>query len=425
VGGSVADGWEDLRSAFEANFADSLELGAQLVVYKEGVPVVDLHGHSPAQPGYGAQTMQNVFSSGKNLEAIACMILVDRGKLKYDDKVADHWPAFGQHGKAHIAVEDVLRHESGLQFFVDPEHPDDFSKNRVPKIADVEATASGAVERIIEGSGCWGYGQRMYHASTRGFVIGGLVRQVTGQTLGQFIRTEIAEPLGISVLCGTPLEEQSSYEYSDMKSVGLGYTLGREVLPALVGLGGNAETLATFKMIGSAFTDSKHPLRGYSKAMPKEWASGGGDKHHVNTPEGRTLEVSSGGIQSNARSLAKLSGMLANGGEANGVRLVSEETVRLALSEPKLLRDDVWRMTFASTRGGFADFGTFVELAGLPNYSAAERQQGFTGWAGKGGSLFLFDRQRNLGFAYLMNGMMNGSAGGLRTERLLEVLRRK
>ena len=72
MGGSIADGWEDLRSAFEANFADNLELGAQLVVYKEGVPVADLHGHAPAQPGYNAQTMQNVFSSGKNLEAIAC-----------------------------------------------------------------------------------------------------------------------------------------------------------------------------------------------------------------------------------------------------------------------------------------------------------------------------------------------------------------
>ena len=99
VVGSVAPGWEDLRAAFEANFEHNLELGAQLVIYQQvtsprsltgsscrrpspcascsvaqGVPVVDLHGYAKAQTGYGAQTLQNIFSSGKNLEAIACMM---------------------------------------------------------------------------------------------------------------------------------------------------------------------------------------------------------------------------------------------------------------------------------------------------------------------------------------------------------------
>ena len=89
--------------------------------------------------------------------------------------------------------------------------------------------------------------------------------------------------------------------------------------------------------------------------------------------------MSSGGIQSNARSLAKLSGLLANGGEIDGVRLVSEETVRLATSAPKVLRDDCWRMTVANTRGGFFDFGSFVELAGNPNEEVARTQRGFHG----------------------------------------------
>lgn len=424
VSGSTAEGWEDVRAAFEHNFADNLELGAQLTIYQEGAPVVDLHGHAEGLPqglGYGAHTLQNIFSSGKNLEAIACMLLVDRGLMQYEDKIAKHWPAFGQHGKDGITVEDVLRHESGLQFFVDPEHPDDFTKTFVPTVAEV--AAEGAVERIIESSGTWGYGKRMYHASTRGFIIGGLIRQLSGQTLGQFIRTEIAEPLSVDVLCGTPIDVQACYEYAELKSVGFGYTLMQEVLPALMGRGGNAETVATFKWLASALTTCKHPLGAYPKSIPAEW--GKDDKHHVQTPEGRTLEVSSGGIQSNARSLAKLSAMLANGGEVDGVRLVSAETVRLATSSPKVLRDDVWKMTYANTQGGFADFGTFVELLGMPNEVAAEAQKGFQGWAGKGGSLFLFDTDRKLGLAYTMNGMMNGGAGGPRTARILEVLRHK
>lgn len=211
VSGSVAEGWEDVREAFEKNFAENLEVGAQLVVFKEGVPVVDLHGHAEysgleterADDGYdidcqaySGDALQNIFSSGKNLEAICIMMLVDRGQLAYTDRVADHWPAFGQHGKEHITVEDVLRHESGLQFFANPADPDDFGSVRVPTIADVEKTADGAVERLIEGSAAWGHGQRMYHASTRGFVLGGLVRQITGKTLGSFIAAEIAGPLG-------------------------------------------------------------------------------------------------------------------------------------------------------------------------------------------------------------------------------------
>ena len=71
----------------------------------------------------------------------------------------------------------------------------------------------------------------------------------------------------------------------------MGYTLRHEVLPALLGLGGNPETTGTFKVLLGALRDSSHPLRGYAKAMPIEWTKGGGDKHHVNTPEGRTLEV--------------------------------------------------------------------------------------------------------------------------------------
>ena len=259
VSGSTAEGWEDVRAAFESNFADNLELDAQLSIYEKGVPVVELYGSAAHQSknNYAGHTLQNIFSSGKNLEAIACMMLVDRGLMRYEDRVAEHWPAFGQHGKAHITVEDVLRHESGLQFFVDPAHPDDFRRTLVPTVADVAATSTGAVERIIESAGVWGHGRRMYHASTRGLVIGGLVRQLTGETLGQFIKTSIAEPLGIEVLCGTPLDEQARYEYAAMKSVGIGYTVRHEVLPALLGRGGNPETLA---VRGAGMRSNLEPL---------------------------------------------------------------------------------------------------------------------------------------------------------------------
>ena len=78
---------------------------------------------------------------------------------------------------------------------------------------------------------------------------------------------------------------------------------------------------------------------------------------------------------------------------------------------------------FAGTQGGFFDFGSFAELAGNPNDAVAHVQRGFLGWAGKGGSLFLWNREKNVGFAYTMSGMMNGGHGGPRTAPFFDVLR--
>lgn len=105
---------------------------------------------------------------------------------------------------------------------------------------------------------------------------------------------------------------------------------------------------------------------------------------------------------------------------------MSSEAVELAHSKTKALRDDVWGMDIANTQGGFFDFGTMREVGGLavdPSVIAAHR--GFVGWAGKGGSLFLWNRERNIGFAYIMSGMMNGGNGGPRTAPFFEILQTK
>lgn len=303
-----------MRTAFEQNFAENLEAKAQLTIFKDGVKVVDLHGHSGSTgtgDDYDGDTLQNIFSSGKNLEAIACMILVDRGQLNYKDKISDKWPEFGQFGKENITVEDLLRHEAGLQFFSDPDHLGDFKKVKVPTIADVEGTKNGDVEKTIEGCAAWGHSKRMYHASTRGFVVAGLVRQITGKTLGEFVREEIVNKLSpeVNLHVGATLEEQAKNKYAPMQKCSTSWTLLKEVLPSMFGLkSANDETYSMFKVILSAIVEKNSPLLGYAKAIPKEWEEGEGDHVHASTPEGRTLEVSSGGVQANARSLGYIAG---------------------------------------------------------------------------------------------------------------------
>lgn len=116
--GFVAPGWEMVREAFEHNFALGRELSAQLCVLRHGRTVVDLWGSCAPQPdgvgdapggAYGPDSVQCVFSSGKNIEAIAVAMLVDRGLLAYADPIARHWPEFGAHGKADVTVRARAR----------------------------------------------------------------------------------------------------------------------------------------------------------------------------------------------------------------------------------------------------------------------------------------------------------------------------
>lgn len=117
VNGFVARGWEEVREAFEENFALNMELGAQLVIYQHNNVVVDLCGRASKQKVYGVDTVQMMYSSGKNMEAIVMAILVDRELISYDDLVIVHWPEFGGGNKGDVTIADVLRHEAGVPFF--------------------------------------------------------------------------------------------------------------------------------------------------------------------------------------------------------------------------------------------------------------------------------------------------------------------
>ena len=113
IEGFVAPGWDKVAAAFGSNFADGQEVEAQLCITRgDGEPLVDLAGvnssvaaassapsDSPDDNEYTLDTVQPVFSSGKNLEVLIVAILVDRGLVQYDDPIATHWPAFAQQAR--------------------------------------------------------------------------------------------------------------------------------------------------------------------------------------------------------------------------------------------------------------------------------------------------------------------------------------
>jgi CubicO group peptidase (beta-lactamase class C family) len=111
VDGTTAKGWEPVKEAFEGNFAKGLEKNAQLVIRVDGKVVVDLWGTGPSgekasnlgKP-YNGDTMQNIFSSGKNIETVVMALLVERGLVDYDEKVATYWPEYARGGKGGITI---------------------------------------------------------------------------------------------------------------------------------------------------------------------------------------------------------------------------------------------------------------------------------------------------------------------------------
>ena len=90
------------------------ERNTQLCVYYRGERVVDLWASAIDDGSFSADSLVNVFSSGKSLEALAIASLVDKGLLNYDDKITQHWPEFGANGKAGLTIADLMRHEAGL-----------------------------------------------------------------------------------------------------------------------------------------------------------------------------------------------------------------------------------------------------------------------------------------------------------------------
>jgi len=123
ISGDVEAGFESIKTLFEHEMNTMAEDKAQLCIYHKGKKVVDLWASKDGN--FSADSLVNIFSSGKSLEALALASLVDKGLLDYEKKIADYWPEFANNNKGEVTVADLMRHEAGLvdfQLTLDPEH---------------------------------------------------------------------------------------------------------------------------------------------------------------------------------------------------------------------------------------------------------------------------------------------------------------
>lgn len=196
VSGTCAPRFESVRRAFEANFAGGIEVGAAVAVWVDGELVVNLwggHSDSRRRRPWREDTLASIFSGSKGLTSTCLHLLADRGEIDLDAPVARYWPEFGQAGKERITVAEVLSHRSGVIGPRDRMHWGDVGEWDL------------VCERLAAAEPWWRPGTAQgYHVVSFGFILGEVVRRVTGRTLGGYLRTEIAEPMGIDVHIGLP-----------------------------------------------------------------------------------------------------------------------------------------------------------------------------------------------------------------------------
>ncbi|OHU31201.1 esterase [Mycobacteroides franklinii] len=199
VNGTSSPDFDNVRRAFALNFLENDELGAAVAIWVDGELVVNLWAgwadEARTRP-WTEDTLAPVYSGTKGLMSTCVHMLIERGVLDLHAPVARYWPEFGQAGKESITLAMVLGHRSGV---IGP---------RTRLTPEQAANWDEVCEHISRATPWWEPGTAQgYHMATFGFILGEVVRRTTGKTLGQFLRTEVAEPYGLDVHVGLPHSE--------------------------------------------------------------------------------------------------------------------------------------------------------------------------------------------------------------------------
>ncbi len=386
IEGSCDAHFKRVREVFEHCLEKNREVGAAIAFYLDGKPVVDLWAGSVDRAGsrpWRPDTLVNTYSTTKGMTALCAHQLVERGKLDLDAPVARYWPEFAAAGKEAIPVRWLLTHRAGLPAVREP----------LPEGAlyDWDAMASA----LARETPAWEPGsQQGYHPLTFGFLVGEVIRRVSGLSVGEWFRREVAGPLEADFHIGLPASEHG--RVSDI--IG---TLAPPPPRASSGKGGDAPAtrLRVKGPLADFFRDMVDPttLVGAAFNNPRQRADA------VNSPAWRSAEIPAGNGHGTALALARIYGALARGGAVHGVRLLEGETIEAARSESGEAPDAVLGGIQIRYGQGF-----MLRNDVMPFSPGRES----FGHPGAGGSLGMADPESGTGFGYVMNRMKPGLTGG-------------
>ena len=377
IHGWTSPGFEGVRDVFEKNFADGLEVGAAFTAYHRGQPVADLWGgvadESDQRP-WVEDTLEVVFSTTKGAAAICAHQLAQAGRLDVDAPVVEYWPEFGQAGKERIPVSFLLSHQAGLAWVDEP-------------LTLEEALAWEPMIHALEHQApAWEPGTAQgYHAITYGYLVGEVVRRITGRSIGTYFHDEIAAPLGLNFWIGLPEDQEPRVGRLIGGIVADDAQVDDQTRAAM------AEFTGPGTMLGKALTG------GGAFSGPGIW----------NSRPVHAAEIPAAAGVSDARSIARMYAACLT--EVDGVRLLSADQVRTATIQrthgPNIVLLDL-DLQFGL---GFIVPSTLVQLGGPHSF----------GHFGAGGSAGWADPDADLAFGYVMNRMDMGLAGDQRSFGLI------
>ena len=392
VQGNVAAGFESVRDLFERNMNTWAEENAQLCVYHRGERVVDLWASTTGDDNFGPDSLINVFSSGKSLECIALAALVDKGLLDYDSRIVDYWPEFGAGGKGEVTVADLMRHEGGLANFSVPMELDDLlthniKDNRVGSIIEREELA------FNQNNG----NRRDYHAVTRGWIANELFRRVdpAGRTMGEFLREDISAPLGADAQIGLKREELS--RVSRIKLLGLGRHLLESLKPKFLG---RKVVHNIFQIIGRLVRMLPAIRAGLGRERPPAPYKGMDSIGFFNEHGIAMGETPSAAANCSARGLARIAAMMSGGGTLDGRQYLGREAWEAMHDEASEAQMGGFMPT-RFTQGGVAHFTECGPGAPRMARDFNTGREDFYGWMGLGGSIFQWNPDSDIGFAFV------------------------
>ncbi|MDD5190566.1 MAG: serine hydrolase [Dehalococcoidales bacterium] len=377
VNGYCEPRFAGVKDAFLKNLESGYEVGASFAATINGKFVVDIWGgytNETKTLPWEKDTIVNTYSTTKTMTTVCALMLVDQGLLDLNAPITKYWPEFGQNGKENMPVHYLFSHQSGLAGWEEPVKVEDFYNWE-------KMTALLAAQKPW-----WEPGTRSgYHAVSYGYLLGEIVRRITGKSLGTFFREEIAEPLHADFHIGLPAEHDARVSI---------------LIPAPP---------------PPAPTTPPNPNRTYTEraSIPyKVFSNPVVTTKYLPTRTWRAAEIPASNGHGNARSVARSNSMLACGGELDGIKFLSEATLQKMTQEQCYGPDLV---LFMPIRWGLGFALTSKEIKMGPNPNSYW-------WGGYGGSRVVIDPDTRMCCAYVMNQIREGLTGDVRSMRLINAL---
>jgi CubicO group peptidase (beta-lactamase class C family) len=365
ISGTCEERFVGVREALAANLDRGLDVGASVAVFVDGAPAVDIWGghlDENASVPWQRDTITNVWSITKTMAALCTLILADRGELDFHAPVARYWPGFAAAGKSAIEVRHLLGHTAGLSGWSEPMTTDDLS--------DWEKCTS----LLAAQEPWWGPGTVSgYHALTQGYLVGEVVRRITGVTLGTFFSSEVAGPLGADFHIGLPAGDDER----------VAPVIPPE-MPDSAEVAAIASTIAGRTLLNPRMTGAE--------PWKESW---------------RRAEIPAANGQGNARSVALVQSVVACGGELGGTRFLSAEGCEAIFEEQANGTDLVLGAGFRLGLG----YGLSSDLVPIGPHACF--------WGGWGGSIVMLDLDARLVVSYVMNRMAMQLLGDTRGADIL------